>query len=1097
MFDPFGILADAGLQGDASPMLPPPLKGKSPIQPLDKATEDSMLQQVVGKGLSGMSYIGNSLGKAFGGRALRGVLGGKPEEIASIIPFSDALGITDENNAVSGEDLAKKWGVLEGEGEKGTFEARDLVGPLIEAGLDPATYLTFGGSALSKGGQVARAAGVLPKGGAVRAGTTLGSLMASATPEVRQAIANAAQGAGHALGDISSLPLGGHMGIGLPFSTPLKTFDMTGPLGVAGKAASLAGRFSGVSALGDMIGAPQLYREGRALLDRSVAGARTALGQAEAPLGYEATKKATAELKLKQAEWMRLLHGEGLMEDGARFRRMAEGLEAPTPAAQRVLDESRAYRDALHDQTHALGSTPRQLLEDDVIQGYFPRQQAQVPKDTAGFTGPAVKLREQPGWTPALEAREEILKHFPGGTEGLNQLTVDPALSGLKGTLNPHNVTAAIEQNAKNIRYTHLGLTPADDATLAALENKLSKNVLLTPVEQAEYERIKPLVERSAGLADWLAGLDPAYAKGGIPFFGNHPLQDFETTTHKLLGLRSSLDTNHNILAKSAVTAGFAKPGFVPLEESLTKAGFTNLPNARMQIVDRLTDMGKLQPVAPNQINQAVKQFYVDPAHLADLTRSVEGFKTPAALQPILKVADSFTNLFKAGATGLWPGFHVRNFGTGLWQNAVTGSGGLSPVMKARQLLTGGAVEGAENLPIFRGMNLTREQATARLADMAYAHGINASTQTGEVTGHGLAQAERMLHQIPGQAPPISWGGELKGAVTGLATPEGRNPLNIAGVAGNTKDRFAPVRAGKRIGTEIENTNRLADFISRIERGEAPSVAAEGVKGTHFDYSRGSSTAFENDVLKRGIPFYSYARQNIPFQARQLLEKPGGAVGQAIRVSNDLRDQSGFVPPYLGNGLAIGVGGEENGTKRYLTSLGLPYEQAFELLRPGPKGAENTMMAALGQTNPLLKAPLEYATGKQFYTGRDLEDLYSPTGSTALEQVMMNSPLGRAYTTGRTLLDDRKGIGPKALNLATGLKLTDVDVEKQRNVTAREILKEELHGRPHIRNFTELYVRPEDAPMLSPRDLALLRLNRTLEKEAQDHARQTRAALGR
>ena len=216
------------------------------------------------------------------------------------------------------------------------------------------------------------------------------------------------------------------------------------------------------------------------------------------------------------------------------------------------------------------------------------------------------------------------------------------------------------------------------------------------------------------------------------------------------------------------------------------------------------------------------------------------------------------------------------------------------------------------------------------------------------------------------------------------------------------------------------------------------------------------------------------------------------------RAAGSLRQQGGeqFLPDYLGSGLALPMGGEDaTGTKRFLTRLDLPPEQAFEAIKGGPNGAQNTLMGLLGQTNPLIKAPLEWATGRQFFTGRDLEDLYSMTGNTAGDQLLMNSPLSRLLTTARTVADPRKWENPAALplNLFTGAKVSDVDMPKQKSIAEREYVQAMLRGIPEVSKFETLSVRPENLGALTPEEFMLLRLNKTLEGRAQQAAKAKQA----
>jgi hypothetical protein len=72
-----------------------PRRAPAKYPPLDPAVAEPMKEGLLGKAVSGLHWVGSTLDKTFGGRAVRGVLGGKPEEALSIVPFSDTLGLTD------------------------------------------------------------------------------------------------------------------------------------------------------------------------------------------------------------------------------------------------------------------------------------------------------------------------------------------------------------------------------------------------------------------------------------------------------------------------------------------------------------------------------------------------------------------------------------------------------------------------------------------------------------------------------------------------------------------------------------------------------------------------------------------------------------------------------------------------------------------------------------------------------------------------------------------------------------------------------------------------------------------------------------------
>src|SRR6266852_7894835 len=122
--------------------------------------EQSLLGKWGGVAASGLGYVGSTLDKAFGGRAIRGLLGGKPEELASLIPFSDTLGITDPANAVKGRDLLEQAGMIEP--SRPGFQWGDIAGMGAELALDPATLLLGPGKALTKAGLGAAKLGRVP-----------------------------------------------------------------------------------------------------------------------------------------------------------------------------------------------------------------------------------------------------------------------------------------------------------------------------------------------------------------------------------------------------------------------------------------------------------------------------------------------------------------------------------------------------------------------------------------------------------------------------------------------------------------------------------------------------------------------------------------------------------------------------------------------------------------------------------------------------------------------------------------------------------------------------------------------------------------------
>lgn len=120
--------------------------------------------------LDALSYIVDSLDKP--GRAIRGGLAGRPDELAAIIPFSDSLRLTDPSRAVSGRDLLEQSGFATG---NSTLD--DVLGFGVETALDPTTLIGAGiGNRLGRAGGRALEKAAMARGPGFA--TTAGDLLA-------------------------------------------------------------------------------------------------------------------------------------------------------------------------------------------------------------------------------------------------------------------------------------------------------------------------------------------------------------------------------------------------------------------------------------------------------------------------------------------------------------------------------------------------------------------------------------------------------------------------------------------------------------------------------------------------------------------------------------------------------------------------------------------------------------------------------------------------------------------------------------------------------------------------------------------------------
>lgn len=348
----------------------------------------------------------------------------------------------------------------------------------------------------------------------------------------------------------------------------------------------------------------------------------------------------------------------------------------------------------------------------------------------------------------------------------------------------------------------------------------------------------------------------------------------------------------------------------------------------------------------------------------------------------------------------------------------------------------------------------TDEEATKILGELAYAHnlhGRNAGQNIADMQDGYLGDVSSALSSIPGETPATpftdfakGWAFRPDGSSTLL---ERINPLNRRGVGGRTETKFAPGRGGESLGAYTEGINRISPFLYLLRQGVDPAEAARRVKELQVDYSSRAFSPFENQIATQAAPFWKFASRQVPYMVQELLQHPGGTTAQGVRAANIASDDSATTPPHIAQSAAIPLGTLPDGSKRYLSSFGLMGEAplAYGTLLSGQVG--DPLRELLGQASPLVKAPIELATGRSlFQADRDLIDQDPLLGRIAanvtgqdrpyrlpfgLEYTVANSPLSRGLSTIRTLTDRRKNALVKAFNLGTGLRFSDASPAAQ------------------------------------------------------------------
>ena len=1071
----------------------------SPFQPFQPEEYQSELSKLGQWGLGGLASLGEMIDKYTGARAVRGLLGGRPRELASVLPGSDVLGITDPTQKVSGEDILKNMGVLQGEGQKGTFEFRDLLGPALEMGLDPAMYASFGASALSKSGKIAKMIGMAPKTATERvAGSVAKGIGDLADPAARAMKAAQALDAATATGlPITSKaalaqpwmhePLGGLMGLGLPFSDPSAVFggpDALARLQSLGKGIGTAARY--VPGVGHALEAAEpLKRAWSAMFDPAVQQTMSPTWQGEARKAWQA-KKAADELTREQLTSL----GRGLDQTLLTPEKMRETrYAAASPMGPWSADPN---IDPVAGKIRAIYDHREQVLKDagfDMghIDDYVAR--------TAGGMPPKTPTGLERGLSPFQirgKSRDPILANI--SDRQFDRWVTDPELANSISPLTDKDVAPTLTDkiDRQNKIAKELGTS---DAEVGAAKDKWDIDQALMdqnpndPAFAKAADNSKQLYEQHQAAWDQAGKLQSKVSTlsreerqfiqktGG---YWTDPIEDMNTKLAWYDKAKTLADAGHNVLSQFS-------DGDVPLIKTMEDMGIKKWGQDSVATSEAMRKQAEMRgitydladPKSVGKADKALKGIKVPQIMYNDAVRYSKGYTAPEFLKPFLDKWDSMTNAFKTYATAFWPAKYVRDSLTGLWQNFVHGVG-LDPTAQADALGRtfkgmGHAVNPADYS--FLGKGLTAEQTAQKMIDEELKMGI-ASTGGSfrEAFGGG---GQSILDKLAGKPAPL------------LPEHPSWNPFNIGGVGGRTETQFTPAHFGYGMGNKIFDTNERSAYWTARRQGYSPEGARDLAKKAQFNWDPSELTGFEKGVMRRMVPFYSWARKNVPAQVEQLIQHPGGMVAQAIRMENSLKSQQGFIPEQLQDKLAVPLGEEQDGTQRFFTTTGMPFEDLAKFFGGGRQPLTQTGLDLLSETNPLLKMGLEQATGKQFLTGRELEDLYSQTGSQPLDELIANSPLTRFSTSYRTLTDPRKGLGAKALNLLTGMRVSDIDVAKQRDIETQRLVEEWLRGRPEVGNIQRFYAKP--GAQVSPEEAELLRLQATLEKSFRDRKKAQQA----
>lgn len=486
---------------------------------------------------------------------------------------------------------------------------------------------------------------------------------------------------------------------------------------------------------------------------------------------------------------------------------------------------------------------------------------------------------------------------------------------------------------------------------------------------------------------------------------------------------------------------------------------------------NNITDLPTLLPnggpnsiLNPEDFRSIADHIYVDPRTSEAMSKYLD-IETKKGQGTLGKLYSMYTAGLKFGVTLPWPAFSVRNFADGQWRNiARVGNDTYSLGSLVKAMWNFSTKHGkVDELPHFREFldaKILEGQAAAQVESLAKAEGTKLPSSLLD------ALVEPVKASYPHKYDP-------------------NNLIGWRGVWSNTKvegRQWLPAEMGSRVHQYVEFANRYVPFAAAMDSGMDAAQAAHLVREIQFDYGRKAGGAlkhnFSDDVMKKIFPFWSFTSNNIPYQLRQLFNRPGGGHAQTLRFINQAqRANEGYVPEWMKERVSVRVGGDDENA-RFIRQFGLSIEDLAKF-QPSlmPAGIFRTASRLIADMNPLITTPVKWWTGKDPYSGRNVKDLNSPTENYLgrkmpfTDSVLMATPASRGVTTLEMLLDPRTSAGLKALNFATGVKVGTYDLPLQKAYELERANKAIIEQDPVGRAFETMYVPKAKRDKATPKTL--------------------------
>lgn len=341
----------------------------------------------------------------------------------------------------------------------------------------------------------------------------------------------------------------------------------------------------------------------------------------------------------------------------------------------------------------------------------------------------------------------------------------------------------------------------------------------------------------------------------------------------------------------------------------------------------------------------------------------------------VLRKFDDITKFYKASLTAIFPMFHGRNAISNVFQNFLDMGVNVLDPRKS-----------------FQAVQIMKYNKD-------YGNLMKLSLGTGEVANKAKKDLAELTKKVLFKdRAGYNWTfGELRRILknNGIAFSKSTGQFDLGdsdqlmrdvfdvgkdsklGKAGKMAKKILPVsvegsyifQSGRYVAEGIEDHAKILNFVHNLINTGDISHAAERTGMFLFDY--GNLTKFEKEWVRRLIPFYTWTRKNLELQFETFMKSPGKINAELKTIQNlgDLFDgeqlteeQKKLLPEWLQNSITIKLKNKD----KIISGFGTPIEGAFSMFNGNQ---------LLGSVNPLLKMPIEFTTGYQWFRGKPTSEV--------------------------------------------------------------------------------------------------------------------------